>query len=236
MNTKYWVGKYDVHGVIYQHDGPHDTQEQAETALKMLTVMNKVDKFDVIGVTKLKTEAQKEQERIDSEVDDVCEFLFGCSASECRPDVGGTVRAMVEAGFKRQDGKPDHTEEINQTCDFLNDLFGPLSQDNRDNIRKGVESAYDEPEISINAPRSIPLDMSMYDFSIQCDGGAFDMAVKEGEKKRRNAIIEMLKDVDIHVTPELVDRPNPFTLGMIRHSQVTMAKKLVDAGYIKGIN
>lgn len=205
MNTDYWVGKYDVHGVIYPHDGPHSTQGKAEKALKMLTVMNKVDKFGIISVTTLETEA----DRIDSEVDDVCEFLFGCTGAECRPDVVANIRAIVEEKFKRPEG-------------------GSL------------------PEKETSS--EIQLDTSMYDFTIQCDGGAFDLPVKTGgrmagvysqivrDRKRRNAVNEMMKEAGVNVENQkwFHDRRTPIPPHV--WSIMEFAGKLVDAGYIKGMN
>lgn len=49
--TDWWIGKFDTHGVLYQHDGPHSTEGDAEKSLCMLQKLDPDAKFRVCSVT-----------------------------------------------------------------------------------------------------------------------------------------------------------------------------------------
>ncbi|EKO3451844.1 hypothetical protein NTE11_003098 [Vibrio fluvialis] len=50
---------------------------------------------------KLETEAERNKRERNDLVNDICEQLFGDMAEQCRPDVVGTIHAMLDAGFTK---------------------------------------------------------------------------------------------------------------------------------------
>ncbi|TNF21944.1 MAG: hypothetical protein EP325_01830 [Vibrionaceae bacterium] len=50
---------------------------------------------------KLETEAERNDRERNDLVNEICEQLFGDMAEQCRPDVVGTIHAMLDAGFTK---------------------------------------------------------------------------------------------------------------------------------------
>jgi hypothetical protein len=90
IKSLYWVAKVDSYGTPWNHDGPHDSYDDALNSVPMLESINKSDKFIVTEqrFRPIKSESEKQADEMFDIVKDATDTYHACEL-------------LVQGGYKK---------------------------------------------------------------------------------------------------------------------------------------